>query len=425
MGVLAFSFTTSSLSTLITNIDSRNAKLKARLAQLNALNSKYHLSLRLYHKLEKVLKFDHSKNEQFETSFLNEIPQRLKVELSFCMYRKYIEKLPFLQEKNGHFIAFVCPMLVFQFVPDKEIIYKEGDPVNEVYFLLSGKVGMVLNVEAKQHVFMYIEEGHYFGEIDLLSQAVITGTSSKSSTLDKKRKFTTVAIDNCELLLWSKKNIYLADSEFDDVIKSIFQTAKKRLRKALDAKRQAAEYYNELKSKAERSHFAPIVTRAHSDSNNIFQHRKQNLNDDEDNGTIVEENESEDNDQTFTKLNGEREEDSKADGSMLSPTKTPKPALKRRAESTPQVADKDEVESTKTPKRANLLLTQGKNSGKFSRTLKKKSSDNFLASLNEENVQNVHFMQIKSISCNFTPVSTSSHTLPLDIKSPYKPFKTL
>lgn len=97
MGVLAFSFTTSSLSTLITNIDSRNAKLKARLAQLNALNSKYHLSLRLYHKLEKVLKFDHSKNEQFETSFLNEIPQRLKVELSFCMYRKYIEKLPFFQ----------------------------------------------------------------------------------------------------------------------------------------------------------------------------------------------------------------------------------------------------------------------------------------------------------------------------------------
>lgn len=316
-------------------------------------------------------------------------------------------------------------MLVFQFVPDKEIIYKEGDPVNEVYFLLSGKVGMVLNVEAKQHVFMYIEEGHYFGEIDLLSQAVITGTSSKSSTLDKKRKFTTVAIDNCELLLWSKKNIYLADSEFDDVIKSIFQTAKKRLKKALDAKRQAAEYYNELKSKAERSHFAPIVTRAHSDSNNIFQHRKQNLNDDEDNGTIVEENESEDNDQTFTKLNGEREEDSKADGSMLSPTKTPKPALKRRAESTPQVVDKDEVESTKTPKRANLLLTQGKNSGKFSRTLKKKSSDNFLASLNEENVQNVHFMQIKSISCNFTPVSISSQTLSPNIKSPYKSFKPL
>lgn len=107
LGVLAFSFTTSSLSTLITNMDSRSAKLKSRLAQLNALNTKHNLSLRLYHKIEKVLKFDHSKSETFEISFLNEVPQRLKVELSFCMYRKYIEKLPFFQEKNGHFIAFV------------------------------------------------------------------------------------------------------------------------------------------------------------------------------------------------------------------------------------------------------------------------------------------------------------------------------
>ena len=185
IGVLAFSFTTSSLSTLISNMDSRNAKLKQRIAQLNALNSQYNLSLKLYHKIEKVLKFDHSKSETFEISFLNDIPQRLKVELSFWMYRKYIEKLPFFQEKNGHFIAFVCPTLTPQFVPEKEIIYKEGDPVNQVYFLLSGKVGMVLNVEAKQHVYMYIEEGHYFGEIDLILNNAMTGGTSKNNKLDK------------------------------------------------------------------------------------------------------------------------------------------------------------------------------------------------------------------------------------------------
>jgi hypothetical protein len=80
-------------------MDSRSAKLKARLSQLNELNSKFKLNLRLYHRIEKVLKFDHSKNKQFEFDFLKEIPSRLKVELSLCMYKKYIEKLPFLQEK--------------------------------------------------------------------------------------------------------------------------------------------------------------------------------------------------------------------------------------------------------------------------------------------------------------------------------------
>ena len=60
-GVIIFSFTTSAFTTLITNIDSSNAKLKTRMSQLNTLNAKYNINLRLYHKLEKVLKYDHSK----------------------------------------------------------------------------------------------------------------------------------------------------------------------------------------------------------------------------------------------------------------------------------------------------------------------------------------------------------------------------
>lgn len=280
--------------------------MKARINQLNSLNAKYSLGLRLYHKIEKVLKFDHSKSENFELEFLNEVPQKLKVELCFCMYRSYIERLPFFQERNGHFIAFVCPMLVQQFVPQKEIIYREGDPVNEIYFLLKGKVGMVLNSYAIDHVFMYIEEGHYFGEIDMFNQTSIN--SKKRTSKDKKRKFTTVAMENCELVVWSKKNIYIADKEFDDVIKAIFMTAKKRLKKALAAKHAAKEYYENLMNKAEETVFQPIVTRAGSnDSNNIFEHKKQNYNE-EDNDTIMEENENENDDEengskTFERLN--------------------------------------------------------------------------------------------------------------------------
>ena len=222
------------------------------------------------------------------------------------MYRKYIERLPFFQEKNGHFIAFVCPMLVQQFVSQDEIIYREGDPVNEVYFLLEGKVGMVLSPLAKQHVFMYIEEGHYFGEIDLLSQTALDETSTtKKTAKDKKRKFTTVTMSNCSLLLWSKKNLYLADKEFDDVIRSIFLTAKKRLSKATHAKKQAREYYDDIIRKFEGSKFKPIVTSAGKQTNNIFHGRKQNLNNDS-NDTILEENEGEDlGNKTFERMNPE------------------------------------------------------------------------------------------------------------------------
>ena len=103
-----------------------------------------------------------------------------------------------------------------------------------------------------------------------------------------KRKFTTVSMVYCELLLWSKKNIYLADKEFDDVIKSIFLTAKRRLKKASQAKRKAIEYYEHLNNKVADSAFKPIVTSANGDQN-IFQNRNENLND-EDIYPIVEEN---------------------------------------------------------------------------------------------------------------------------------------
>ena len=156
------------------------------MAQLNALNSKYNINLELYHKIEKVLKYDHSKKEDFELSFLNEIPQRLKVELSKLIYNKYIEKLQFFNSNNNdHFISFVCPLLVPRFLPANEIIYREGDPINGIYFIVSGKVGMILDIIAKQHVYMYIEEGNYFGEIDLLSNGSNSSSYAHASSFDK------------------------------------------------------------------------------------------------------------------------------------------------------------------------------------------------------------------------------------------------
>lgn len=272
-GVIIYSFTTSSFTTLITSVDSSNAKLKLRISQLNSLHAKYNINLRLYHKIEKVLKYDHSKNDEFELSFLNEVPQRLKVELSFRMYRKYIEKLPFFQNQNGHFISFVCPMLIPRFIPENEILYREGDPINGIYFLLKGKIGMILNPILKQDVYMYIEEGHYFGEIDLLSKNDVDFSILHANTLDKKRKFTCVSMEVCDLILWNKKSMYQAENEFGNVIKEIFRNAKDRYKKAFQAKKEAMEYFNSLQRRSDISNFVPMVTRAVSSHQNIFDHK--------------------------------------------------------------------------------------------------------------------------------------------------------
>ena len=61
LGVLVFSFTTGSLSSIITSIDSRETQLKEKIATLNEIASEYNLDMETFNKLVKTIKYDHSK----------------------------------------------------------------------------------------------------------------------------------------------------------------------------------------------------------------------------------------------------------------------------------------------------------------------------------------------------------------------------
>ena len=61
IGVVSFSFATGALSSIISNIDSSNAKLKQKLKLLLELKEEYHLSNHLYDELRNALKFDHQR----------------------------------------------------------------------------------------------------------------------------------------------------------------------------------------------------------------------------------------------------------------------------------------------------------------------------------------------------------------------------
>jgi hypothetical protein len=64
IGVISFSFATGALSSIISNYDSSQAKLKERIATLNEIKHDYKISADLYDDLMKTLKYDHSKNQR-------------------------------------------------------------------------------------------------------------------------------------------------------------------------------------------------------------------------------------------------------------------------------------------------------------------------------------------------------------------------
>jgi len=101
---------------------------------------------------------------------LNELPQTLKIELALIMHKKIIKKIFFFKKKTPHFIAFIGPLLKPLRVEKGNFIYKEGDPIEEIFFLTRGKAAFV-NINTDNCPYLVIEPGFYFGEIDFVFQS--------------------------------------------------------------------------------------------------------------------------------------------------------------------------------------------------------------------------------------------------------------
>ena len=62
IGVIAFSFATGSLASILSNYDASQAKLKEKLGTLNDIKSNYNISADLYDELMVAIKYDCRKN---------------------------------------------------------------------------------------------------------------------------------------------------------------------------------------------------------------------------------------------------------------------------------------------------------------------------------------------------------------------------
>lgn len=74
---------------------------------------------------------------------LNELPQSLKIELALLMNKEIIKKVYFFKSKPPYFIAFIGPLLKPRRIEADNFIYKEGDPIEDIFFLTKGQAAFV------------------------------------------------------------------------------------------------------------------------------------------------------------------------------------------------------------------------------------------------------------------------------------------
>ncbi len=160
IGVCGYTFAIGSLSSILSSLDSRQAKLKEKTGILNGINSEYFLSTELFRRLMKAVKYDHSRNQMDKFEFLKELPQSLKLELSYIMHQHLIDKIPFFQHQPRQFIAYIGPLLRQLKILKGEYIYERGDPIDDIFFIVKGNVGFVLK-KMRDAIYLIVEEGKY------------------------------------------------------------------------------------------------------------------------------------------------------------------------------------------------------------------------------------------------------------------------
>lgn len=185
IGVVVFSFAFGSLISVLTNLDSRAAKLKEKTFELNSIKKKYNVPESLYEKIFKDFKFEVEQDENMEV-FIKSLPAVLRTDLVLTVNHQIINQIPYFKCKNEQFCAAAASFLKSSKSYAGDLIYEAKDPILEIFFLLTGEAGFTVSSENFTIVYSKIQAGNLFGELDYFC--------SQSEISLGRRQFTVKAI---------------------------------------------------------------------------------------------------------------------------------------------------------------------------------------------------------------------------------------
>ena len=83
-------------------------------------------------------------NEDDAIEFMQDLPEKLRMELSYKIHLRTTSNILFMKDRPKDFIATVGSLLRPFRVDPGQFIYQAGEPVLEVYFLCKGSASFVL-----------------------------------------------------------------------------------------------------------------------------------------------------------------------------------------------------------------------------------------------------------------------------------------
>ena len=168
-GIGFYSFTIGSLTSMLSDLDSRNNELTVKLNAVDQIAREARLGSSLKFRLRRAIRL-HMKKTELDSGdkqlMFDSLPKKLRYQVSMNMYDQASERIPFFQKRSPEFISTIIPYLRYMFVESDEFVYRKNDDSDEIYFILNGRVALVTGF--LQTVFKTMLEGSYYGDVELL-----------------------------------------------------------------------------------------------------------------------------------------------------------------------------------------------------------------------------------------------------------------
>ena len=232
IGIFIYSYIIGSLTNLLSNVDSRKAKLTKKLEILDSLTREYGFNQAFYKKLSIALEYQHLNSKQELSDLVEDIPANLRTQLLVLIYQKILESNTFFENKPSFFVTYVAPLLKPIKYDKEEYIYRQCEYAKEMYFIVKGEVEMKVMMPNEEEIqFNTLSDSYYFGETDILFSP------------GKERSFSVKSITKCELLSFDHIDFENMLKKFEEESIEIMTLAHQRNQRLENKKTKAIEDY--------------------------------------------------------------------------------------------------------------------------------------------------------------------------------------
>ena len=206
IGIFIYSFLVSHMM-LVLKISPKKEEYNRKLNLLNDIKIKYNLTNKLYYKIHRILDFNYEIDNKDKFQLLDYVPSNLRYELIEIMYKKMLN-FKFFKNTNIDFIAKVIVNLKPLKAAFGDIIIKEDEFIDELIFVIKGKISVECFYKNKVIKISEINSGEHFGEINMF--------------LNKKSSFDLVVKSRtAECVILSKDILFEITNEYSDILTNI------------------------------------------------------------------------------------------------------------------------------------------------------------------------------------------------------------